>query len=138
VTLNPTTGGAPGPWSLTGAYRVDSMCTLNNVHCSETVAGSRDVDGSLMPWTGTGRPGLWKLKIPALAAPYHPHCTAGAIDDPNVRNTAIETVTLHGSAKHPRPRTKIASLSLSETLPCGPGCKDSYKLNGKILILGAW
>ncbi len=136
--LNATPGGAPGEWKLRGSYRIDAMCGLNNQHCSEAVAGSRGGDGSLAPWLGTGRPGRWTLKIPALASSYHPRCGASAIDDPNVLNSAIVSVTLHGKPGHPVRRSKIVKLHLSKTLECGIECEDSYRLNGRMLILGEW
>jgi len=133
-----TGGGAPGGWTLTGDYRVDAMCGLNNEHCSASLEGSRGGSGSLAGWTETGRPGRWSLKIPALASSYHPSCSTSAIDDPVVTNSAIVTATLRGRAGHPIPRTKIVPFTLTRQLPCGSGCTDSYAISGRVLIRGEW
>jgi len=138
ATLNTSAGGSPGAWTLSGAYRVDAMCGLNNEHCGEAIAGSRTGQGTLSPWTGTGRPGRWRLVIPALAAGVHSNCSTSAIDDPNVRNSASVMVTLRGRAGHPVPQTKIVPFALSMALPCGAGCQDSYKLAGQLQIRGEW
>ncbi len=136
--LATTGGGAPGDWTLTGSYRVDAMCGLNNEHCSATIEGSHSGSGSLPAWTETGRPGRWRLTIPALASSYHPTCSTSAIDDPAVANSAIITTTLRGRPGHPVPRTRIVPFKLSRELPCGAGCTDTYTLTGKVLIRGEW
>lgn len=136
--LHALPGGIPGPWEITGDHRVDAECGLNNEHCSAKIFGSRGRAGSIPGWNGQGKPGRWRITIPALAFGPHQTCAKGASDDPVVRESAVVKATLKGKPGRPRPRTQVVPFSLSETLPCGEGCKDSYKLSGRIVIRGEW